>query len=206
MSSLIKRVLEGVRNPEGYIKQVFILTHNVYFHKEVAFHIKRSGKTPFSDETFWIVRKIDSYSYIESHENNPISTSYELLWEEVKQARADSTSTPNTLRRILEHYFRILGGVNPDTICDWFEGNKKLVCKSLFSWVNAGSHGVLDDLHVSSPSVAVDTYLEVFREIFKKSNHLPHYDMMMRNETVIDFPVSRSGEQTGNMSATHEAR
>jgi wobble nucleotide-excising tRNase len=104
------------------------------------------------------------------------------------QSQPTSTSTTksqglseiqNTLRRILENYFKILGGVDPDKICGMFEGKEKLICNSLFSWVNDGSHFAHDDLYVSIDSSMVDTYLKVFREIFKKSDHLAHYKMMM---------------------------
>ena len=88
----------------------------------------------------------------------------------------------NTLRRILENYFRILGGVDPDKICAMFDGKEKLVSKSLFSWVNAGSHSAYDDLYLSIDDSMVETYLEVFKAIFEKSNHLAHYKMMMREE------------------------
>lgn len=60
-----------------------------------------------------------------------------------------------------------------------FEGKDKLICKSLFSWVNAGSHHALDDLYVSIDEATVDVYLRVFREIFRKSEHFAHYQMMM---------------------------
>lgn len=40
VGSLIKGLLEEVRTGAGQIKQVFILTHNVYFHKEVTFNPK----------------------------------------------------------------------------------------------------------------------------------------------------------------------
>lgn len=40
VSSLIKGIFEEIRNGTGHIKQVFMLTHNVYFHKEVTFQFK----------------------------------------------------------------------------------------------------------------------------------------------------------------------
>lgn len=82
-------------------------------------------------------------------------------------------------RRILENYFKILGGVDPDKICAMFDGKEKLICKSLFSWVNDGSHFAHDDLYVSIDSSMVETYLKVFRAIFDKSEHSAHYRMMM---------------------------
>jgi wobble nucleotide-excising tRNase len=79
----------------------------------------------------------------------------------------------------LESYFLIFGGVNPDDICKRFDGQEKLICNSLFSWVNAGSHHAHDDLYVSIDEPTVETYLKVFKGIFEKTNHLGHYQMMM---------------------------
>ncbi|SFM23400.1 Wobble nucleotide-excising tRNase [Desulfomicrobium norvegicum] len=188
VSSLIKNVFDEVREGTGYIKQVFVLTHNVYFHKEVTFNPDRR-KVAMGEETFWVVRKSDLVSKIEKHNTNPNKTSYELLWSEVRRTDRSNLTIQNTLRRILENYFKILGGADPDKICGMFEGKEKLICKSLFSWVNDGSHFVLDDLYVSMDSSMVEIYLKVFREIFKKSDHLAHYKMMMGDAFVDDAPV-----------------
>ena len=134
-----------IRNDNGQIKQVFVLTHNVYFHKEVTFNPKRSDKA-LKDETFWTVRKLNQLSKVNKHDTNPIKTSYELLWVEVKNTDRSNLSIQNTLRRILENYFKILGNIDTDSICGLFNGNEKLICKSLFSWVNDGSHFAHDDL------------------------------------------------------------
>jgi|GEM_PF-2696039 len=56
VSSLIRGLFDDVRNEAGYIKQVFILTHNVYFHREVTFNVRRTDRA-MNEETFWIVRK-----------------------------------------------------------------------------------------------------------------------------------------------------
>jgi len=128
--SLIKGLFDEVRNNNGHIKQIFVLTHNVYFHKEVTFNPKRSGQA-LNEETFWTVRKSSQLSKIKKHDTNPIKTSYELLWLEVKNADRSNLTIQNILRRILENYFKILGSIDPDTICYFFEGKDKLICKSL---------------------------------------------------------------------------
>lgn len=46
VSNLIKGIFEEVRIETGQIKQVFVLTHNIYFHKEISFHTKRSDDMP----------------------------------------------------------------------------------------------------------------------------------------------------------------
>ena len=187
VGSLIKGLFDEVRAGAVQIKQIFVLTHNVYFHKEVTFNPDRRQKKAMCEETFWIVRK-DRVSKIEKHETNPIKTSYELLWSEVRRPDRSNLTIQNTLRRILENYFKIFGGVDPDKICGMFEGQEKFVCKSLFSWVNDGSHFAHDDLYVSGNSSIVDTYLKVFRAIFTKSEHQAHFRMMMADAYVEEPP------------------
>ncbi|EKD47544.1 MAG: hypothetical protein ACD_66C00015G0001, partial [uncultured bacterium] len=140
VSSLIKGLFDEVRNNNGHIKQVFVLTHNVYFHKEVAFNPKRPKKGAPKDETFWVVRKPNDISVVESHPCNPITTSYDLLWDELRKTDRSTLTIQNTMRRILENYFKILGGIDLNDICDQFDGKDKVTCKSLISWVNDGSH------------------------------------------------------------------
>jgi len=179
VSSLIKGLFNEVRNSVGSIKQVFILTHNVYFHKEITFNPKRKNNQAMNEESFWTVRKTDLESHVIKWNENPVKTSYDLLWAEVRSTNKSTLTIQNTLRRILENYFKILGGVDPDELCDMFVGREKLICKSLFSWVNDGSHFAQDDLYMVMDSSIVETYLSVFRSIFEKSNHLAHYKMMM---------------------------
>lgn len=178
VGSLIKGLFDEVRKGTGQIKQVFVLTHNVYFHKEVSFNSNRKLEA-MNEETFWTIRKSEHKSTLQKHTTNPIKTSYELLWAEVRNQSKTNLTIQNTLRRILENYFRILGGINPDDICAKFEGQDRLICNSLFSWVNDGSHSAHDDLYVSIEDSAVERYLRVFREIFKRTDHHPHYQMMM---------------------------
>ncbi len=179
ISSLIKGLFEEVREGKTHIKQVFVLTHNVYFHREVTFNPKKRTSEAMKGETFWVVKKSGLVSKIEKHNSNPIRTSYELLWDEVRKPQRSNLTIQNTMRRILENYFKILGGVDPEKICGMFEGKEKLICKSLFSWVNEGSHNALDDLYLSIDDTVVETYLHVFKAIFEKMDHLAHYEMMM---------------------------
>jgi len=151
VSSLIKGVIDEVRAGNGLIKQVFVLTHNVYFHKEVTFHRDRSQDDAMKDETFWIVTKSGLDSRVKRYPKNPIKTSYEMLWEEVRNPNRSKVTIQNTLRRILENYFKILGKIDPDSICAMFDGNDRLICKSLFAWVNDGSHNAFEDPWRGSP-------------------------------------------------------
>lgn len=196
VSSLIKGLFDEIRENKGHIKQIFVLTHNVYFHKEVSFNSKRPSNSKLNEETFWVVKKSDQKSRIVKHTENPIKTSYELLWEDVKNPDRSNLSIQNTLRRILENYFKILGNIDSDEIINMFEGKDKLICSSLFSWVNDGSHSAHDDLYVSIDDAMVDGYLRVFKEIFIRTKHLPHYIMMMGDSYILP----EAGDETESVA------
>lgn len=178
VGSLIKNVFDEARNRFSPVKQVFVLTHNVYFHKEVSFHKSRSDKA-LKDETFWVVRKPDGCSKFEKYDGNPIKTSYELLWSEVRSPSPSLLTIQNVMRRILENYFKFFGGVDPRDVCSQLQGKEQMICNSLLSWVNDGSHYAHDDLYVSLDQGTVQSYLEVFHQIFVLAGHEAHYRMMM---------------------------
>jgi len=178
VSSLIKKICEDARRGTSNIKQVFILTHNIYFHKEVSFNPNRREE-PLKDETFWMVRKAGEESTVKKYDTNPINTAYELLWSEIKNREKSLLTIQNVLRRIIEYYFIILGGFKYDDICDLFEGKDKIICRSLFCWAHDGSHNAHDDLYIAMDESTVDSYLRVFQAIFEKTHQMAHYKMMM---------------------------
>lgn len=181
VSTLIKKTIEDIKINKGNIKQLILLTHNVYFHKEVSF-INSRDTDGRSDTFFWILRKNNNISLFQEYEiKNPIQTSYQLLWQEVKNKENNSITTiQNTMRRIIENYFKILGNYKDDTLIQKFDTfEEQIICKSLISWINDGSHSVSDDLYIESQTDSVDRYLEVFEKIFYHTGHNGHYRMMM---------------------------
>jgi wobble nucleotide-excising tRNase len=185
VSSLIKGLFDEVRAGISHIKQIFVLTHNVYFHKEVTYYTGRRGDM-MNEYTYWIVRKPGLLSKVDKYKTNPIKTSYELLWAEVRKPDRSTLTIQNTLRRILENYFKVLGGIDFPKLCAMFDGKEKIICQSLCSWVHDGSHYAHDDLYISIDDTMVDTYLGVFKAIFENSGHSAHYKMMMRDAFVED--------------------
>ncbi len=183
VSVLVKDLMKETMEEKTNIKQIIILTHNTYFYKEITLEcdLKRyQGKY-----SFWIIKKDNNVSKIKDYKENPIKNSYELLWQEVKQAKENNASwvsLQNVMRRIIEYYFRILGGFkHNDSLSECFEKiEEKQVCNSFISWFNDGSHGISDDLFVQSQDISIETYLKVFEKIFKETGHEAHYRMMMR--------------------------
>ncbi|GAA8700884.1 hypothetical protein HpBT345_11300 [Helicobacter pylori] len=183
VSVLVKELMKEAMKEKTNIKQVIILTHNTYFYKEITleYDLKRyQGKY-----SFWIIKKDNNVSKIEKFEENPVKNSYELLWQEVRRAKENNNiswvSLQNVMRRIIEYYFRILGGFeHNDSLSECFENiEEKQICNSFISWFNDGSHGISDDLFVQSQDTSIETYLKVFENIFEKTGHEAHYKMMM---------------------------
>lgn len=84
------------------------------------------------------------------------------------------------MRRIVENYLTVLGGLKADEIVEKFEGRDAQICASLFSWINDGSHSSHDDVYVAVDDNAVQGYLRVFKEVFERTGHGAHYRMMMK--------------------------
>lgn len=178
VSTLIKDLLAQVLKGDGPLKQIFLLTHNVYFHKEIT-HKSPKAKGP-RDETFWVVRKRKGRSNVICFKQNPVKSSYDLLWEEIRSSSPSMHTIQNTMRRILEHYFKILGGIDFDDIYSKFEGSDKLICQSLISWTHDGSHSIQDDLSITvDDDAALEANLRVFKAIFDGLGQIAHYRMMM---------------------------
>lgn len=180
VSSLLKDILFKIMKDESTIRQAIILTHNVYFHKEISFI--GDGNSPRKDIRYWILRKKDNISNIQYYGmDNPISSSYQLLWKELKAIDVNSSVTiQNIMRRIIENYFKILGGYKDETLIEKFpDFENKEICRSLLSWINDGSHCLPDDLFVEMPDETIEKYQIVFKRIFEYTNHLEHYNMMM---------------------------
>ncbi|WP_343304413.1 AAA family ATPase [Chitinophaga niabensis] len=179
VSNLIKSIIRYASEGIDGIKQCFILTHNVYFFKEVTFKGSRDKK--LSEEKYWLVQKLNNQTRIISHESNPIQTTYELLWRELDDlGNVNRVTIFNTLRRILEYYFNILGGLKYEDVIKEFEGEEQIICKSLISWINDGSHFINDDLVVYTEPESIEKYLRVFHLIFVKMKQEEHYNMMRK--------------------------
>lgn len=180
VSSMVKTLIKAVREGKSDVEQIFILTHNVFFHKEASFINGRI--TELNDVNYWIISKDNNISSVRSFGKvNPIKTSYELLWQELKtNTNASLVTTQNIMRRIIENYFGILGKKVDDTIIDSFNTTEeKIICRSLISWINDGSHSIPDDFYIDSYTDSVERYKLVFKDIFVKMSHEAHYNMMM---------------------------
>ena len=181
VSALVRDLINRALSKSDHLAQVIVLTHNVYFHKEIT---QLRHKDEGAGRCYHVIRKsLTDGNVVETHAKNPISTEYERLWSEVRRASQGEEMSviglENILRRILENYFRIAGGIWEDEIVQYLEPAERPVLRSLFNWVNEGSHGVFENLHYSPSVTTQDIYLDVFKHVFVNSGHYAHYKMMM---------------------------
>ena len=224
VSAIVREMINVCRNnteyenpkvPGDYIKQLFILTHNVYFHREITY--QQVGF--FNCTSFYMIRKSDNISTIKlctrrkqkeqtEYENyNPVQNSYAALWDELREVTSTIPAL-NTMRRILEYYFLQLCGYEGsdlrEIVLERPENRKKFIkevegeqpnmteyqlASSLLAYIN-NPHGISDGLNYIEETDDVDTYKRVFKKVFEALGQIQHYNMMSGT------PISALGEHT----------
>ena len=187
-----------------YIEQIFILTHNVYFHREITY--QQVGY--YDCTTFYMIRKTANVSHVhicerpkdkaktEFENYNPVQSSYAALWEELRDA--DSViPARNVMRRILESYFLQLCGYEGTSLREQLledpENRKNFIkevpggqpdmtdyelASTMLAYIN-NPNGITDGLNlVVEDYDDVDMYKRVFKQIFYVMHQNQHYDMM----------------------------
>lgn len=161
------------------VQQVFLLTHNVYFHKQVT------DRQRVKHTHYWQLQKSDDVTNATAcGDDNPICSEYELMWRELREAKQGKPciGLQNTMRRIIETYFVVMGGYDKRRLIpDNFSDNPEvlLLVTSLAKWSDEGSHGSMDEVYAGDRKTMNDKYLRVFEMLFAKLGHEAHYKMMM---------------------------
>lgn len=183
VSAMVKDLAVQVKSGESDVSQIFILTHNVFFHKEASFLDGRPNNEN-GEVNYWIISKDKNVSTIKAYGmTNPITTSYELLWKELRESNSNTSliTAQNIMRRIIENYFGMLGRGKEAFIEAKFDSPEDaMICKSLFYWINDGSHMITDDLFIDPYTDSIERYKEIFKQIFVKTGNEAHYNMMMK--------------------------
>ncbi len=212
VSAIVREMINVCRNnteylnpkvPGDYIKQLFVLTHNVYFHREVTY--QQVGF--YNCTSFYMIRKNDNISTIklckrqskeiptEEENYNPVQNSYAALWDELRDIQSTIPAL-NVMRRILEYYFLQLCGYegsdlraivlenkeNRDKFIKQIEGEQPdmtdyHLASSLLAYIN-NPNGISDGLNYVEDCEDVDAYKRVFKMIFDALGQGQHYKMM----------------------------
>lgn len=168
------------------ISQVFILSHNLYFYKEVSFKQRPicRKKAHFS------VSKYDGNSKIEHKGDETfVHNDYMLLWKSIKELKGSNDKVfnitlGNSMRRIIESYVNFigLGKSHWDSIKNLDVTDPIYpICSALISEINDISHKSLpfDELYYQRiVNMEPEKLFIAFELIFKNIGE-EHYKMMM---------------------------
>lgn len=217
VSAIVREMINVCRNnteylnpqvPGDYIKQLFILTHNVYFHREVTY--QQVGY--YNCTSFYMIRKNDNVSTVklckrqnkeipsEEENYNPVQNSYAALWDELRDLHSTIPAL-NVMRRILEYYFLQLCGYegsdlrsivlekkeNREKFIKQVEGEKPdmtdyHLASSLLAYIN-NPNGISDGLNYVEDCEDAEAYKRVFQMIFDALGQSQHYKMMTGQRT-----------------------
>lgn len=209
VSSLVKNLIdrcinassidEGKAIRDNNVAQIFILTHNVYFHANVT----AEYETNYPSVNYYQITKHSNKSKVklkvnekdgEWYNENPIKNSYAALWRELEEVET-SISACNIIQRILGYYFINLCGYTNKKL----EENLLINNSTLFLKDNEGNdteerfnlvRSFLEYLGHSQNTVGneayyvdecdVETCRETLKIIFDAMNQSQHYDMMTK--------------------------
>ncbi len=187
----------------NFIKQIFILTHNAYFHREVTYNQVKH----YQYVNFYLICKMDNKSSIRLCEKqnpdiptekinvNPVQNSYAALWDEYKEVTS-AIPLMNVIRRILEYYFLQLCGYDGVTLrkCILKDNKHKFIihkedgsedttqyqmASAMLSYISANSIGINDGMNYVDDCIDAVKGRETFEMIFALMSQEQHYKMMM---------------------------
>ncbi|MBS7419300.1 AAA family ATPase [Pseudomonas syringae] len=172
IASMIHR---RVLNPKERFKQVFILTHNLFFFHEMLKHLKRSDEYSL----FRITKA--AHSVITPMQASDVQNDYQSFWQAIKDAQAGRTSItviPNMMRNILEYYFTFVHRQDELQAALAALADEDADFKALYRYVNRESHADAVNL-TDFGEIEPAHYVERFRQVFVKTGFEEHYDKMM---------------------------
>lgn len=191
-----ERIMDGT-----YIKQIFIFTHNAYFHREISYN----QVARYESVSFFMIRKSDNISEIEECINrpkskledptnrNPVQNSYAALWEEY-MALNSTIPLLNVIRRILDYYFIQLCGYKENNVRKTILEEKKdefveeddkgrkdytklHLATAMLSYIGY-AESFVDGFNLVEDCNDAEQYKKVLEMIFDKLGQKQHYDMM----------------------------
>jgi wobble nucleotide-excising tRNase len=192
----------GTEYEGKYIQQLFILTHNAFFHREITYN----QVSHYRYVSFFKVNKKNNVSSVEKcvieatkvsekdRNYNPVQNSYNALWREYETLDSP-IPLMNVIRRILEYYFIQLCAVDNNVLSTTvLEAVKKKIneeagggvpdytkyhlAQAMLSYIDR-SDAFNDGMHFVDESIDCDQYRDVFRTIFDVMGHGQHFKRMM---------------------------
>lgn len=195
------------RGQGDFIKQIFVLSHNPYFFREVSY----PNLNDYSYANCYLIPKCDNVSTVKccvrarsdapSQQENysPVLNTYAALWRGYKEAASSITllnvTRVNVTRRILEHYFLQLCGYDGAHLSNTLlkdnrsqfiytdaDGREDLsryhLVPAMLTYISHHKHGIGDDAYLFDEDHDPEQLCHVFQMIFTIMGQGEQYRMM----------------------------
>ena len=187
--------------PDRHIRQIFCLTHNPVFFREISYNRLSQYECV---TIFEITKDADNHSRIdEKYEDidgveggrinkSPVRNYYDSLWHELRTTESKETLM-SAARQILDYHFLQTNGYDSTGLRDiLFEGENKEeflkadgtqtlynIAVSMVALLNVGVSNFNDGLFFDSSAYDLKQMRDAFKIIFEVMGRVQHYNMMM---------------------------
>lgn len=182
VASLIHYELAEPARASRGVRQVVVLTHNLFFFHEL---LRLTHQDPEKAAKRCQLRRVVKNVTSDVVRLNPLHllNDYDALWHTLRQARdghVPAVIVPNTMRCILEHFFSFTSSAREFEQALESLSQQDPAFTSLARYLNRGSHKDRQNVSVlDCMQYDVAYYLEKLRGVFDRANALAHYEDRM---------------------------
>lgn len=175
---------ELIKPPGGQkVRQVIVLTHNLFFLHELVYQIAGSNLAKAGDKC-QLLRVVKSeHSRVVPMEACDFANDYDALWhvmQDAKEGLVQIQVVPNTMRCILENFFAFTGNTQLfEKILQDLSAEDGMF-RPLERFLNRGSHR--DERNITNidwGQFDITYYLAKLEAVFQAAGHQDHYRLKM---------------------------
>ncbi len=191
---MVRKCMDNAIKGLNPLKQVFILTHNAYFFREITYsclqhyryvNIYRISKHG-TESNVKLMRERDGDNPTKWNNVSPVRDSYSDLWDQYRTATS-ATTLINVIRRILEYYFLQMGGYDGKTLYqrilidneDNFDPQAYKLAGAMVSYIDTQEYRFNEGLYYSPDDTNLKPYRDTFEKIFIYMDADQHFNHMM---------------------------
>jgi len=184
IATMIHRELANPGDRPQRVKQVIVLTHNLFFfHELVHQHTKNLEKAANKCGLLRVIK--NQYSEVETLDPTKLLNDYDVWWHILKDAKANKVPAqimPNAMRNILEQFFTFTTGSSdfPEAVKELASVDTSNKYIALDRFVDRGSHrDAINGPPIDWTDYDADYLLGKFRAMFNAIGQEQHYLMKM---------------------------
>lgn len=184
IATMIHRELAKPEGRPQLVKQVIVLTHNLFFfHELIRQHNKNLAKAHNHCGLLRVVK--NAHSEVETLNPTKLLNDYDVWWQILRDAKDRKIQTqivPNAMRNILEQFFTFTTGSSdfPAAVQRLTDADTSSKYAALDRFVDRGSHrDAINGPPIDWIEYDVPYLLGKFRAMFSAIGQEPHYLMKM---------------------------